>query len=83
MPGEPLVKHAQTFFSQFARRWAMRDELAAYLRWTVQTGRRLTEMQLALASHPENNDFRSVRIEPEDVRAWTLRILSRHGGVSA
>src|SRR4029079_4958091 len=29
------------------------DEQAAYLRWMVQTGRRLAEMQLALASHPE------------------------------
>jgi maltose alpha-D-glucosyltransferase/alpha-amylase len=43
----------------------------------IQTGRRLAEMQLALASHPEIDDFRPVPIEPEDVRAWTEGVLAR------
>jgi maltose alpha-D-glucosyltransferase/alpha-amylase len=53
------------------------DEQAAYLRRMVQTGRRLAEMQLALASHPEIEDFRPVPIKPEDVRAWTEGVLTR------
>jgi maltose alpha-D-glucosyltransferase/alpha-amylase len=53
------------------------DEQAAYLRRMIQTGRRLAEMQLALASHPEIDDFRPVPIEPEDVRAWTEGVLAR------
>jgi maltose alpha-D-glucosyltransferase / alpha-amylase len=53
------------------------DEQAAYLRWMVQTGRRLAEMQLALASHPEIDDFRPVPIEPDDVRAWTEGVITR------
>ncbi len=53
------------------------DEQAAYLRRMVQTGRRLAEMQLALASHPEIEDFRPVPIETEDVRAWTDGVLVR------
>jgi maltose alpha-D-glucosyltransferase / alpha-amylase len=53
------------------------DEQAAYLRRMVQTGRRLAEMQLALASHPEIDDFCPVPIEPEDVCAWTEGVLAR------
>jgi maltose alpha-D-glucosyltransferase/alpha-amylase len=53
------------------------DEQAAYLRWMVQTGRRLAEMQLALASHPEIDDFRPMPIEPDDVRSWTEGVLTR------
>ncbi|MFZ0836106.1 MAG: putative maltokinase, partial [Xanthobacteraceae bacterium] len=57
------------------------DEQAAYLRRMLQTGRRLAEMQLALASHPEIDDFCPVPIEPEDVRAWTEGVLARAGRV--
>jgi maltose alpha-D-glucosyltransferase/alpha-amylase len=53
------------------------DEQAAYLRRMVQTGRRLAEMQLALASHPEIDDFCPVPIELEDVHAWTEGVLVR------
>src|SRR5581483_8242083 len=57
------------------------DEQAAYLRWMVQTGRRLAEMQLALASHSEIDDFRPVPIEPHDVRTWSEGVLTRAGRV--
>jgi maltose alpha-D-glucosyltransferase/alpha-amylase len=53
------------------------DEQAAYLRRMVQTGQRLAEMQLALASDTENENFRPEPIEPSDVRVWTKDFLVR------
>ena len=53
------------------------DEQAAYQRYMVQTGRRLAEMQLALATHPELDDFRPLPIEPADVRSWAEGVLAR------
>src|SRR5262245_52001538 len=53
------------------------DEQAAYLRRMVQTGQRLAEMQLALASDPENENFRPEPIESSDVRVWTKDFMVR------
>ncbi|MCP9629892.1 maltose alpha-D-glucosyltransferase [Rhodopseudomonas palustris] len=47
------------------------EELAPYLRYMEQTGRRVAEMHIALASHPEVADFAPEPISGEDVGRWT------------
>ncbi|KPF96449.1 alpha-amylase [Rhodopseudomonas sp. AAP120] len=47
------------------------EELAPYLRYMEQTGRRVAEMHIALANHPEVADFAPEPISGEDVRRWT------------
>jgi maltose alpha-D-glucosyltransferase / alpha-amylase len=47
------------------------EELAPYLRYMEQTGRRVAEMHIALASHPEVADFAPEPVSGEDVRRWT------------
>ena len=49
------------------------DEQAAYLRRMEQVGRRVAEMQLALASRDDIADFAPEPIAADDVRAWTDR----------
>jgi maltose alpha-D-glucosyltransferase/alpha-amylase len=44
---------------------------APYLRYMSQTGRRLAEMHVALASHKDIPDFAPEPTRPEDVQRWT------------
>ena len=53
------------------------DEQAAYLRWMRQTGQRVAEMQLALASRSDVPEFAPEPITPEDVRTWSEQFLRR------
>jgi maltose alpha-D-glucosyltransferase / alpha-amylase len=55
------------------------DEQAAYLRWMGQVGRRVAELQLALASRDDIVDFAPEPIAAEDVRSWTEALLRRAG----
>ena len=55
------------------------DEQAAYLRWMEQVGRRVAELQLALASRNDIVDFAPEPIAAEDVRSWTEALLRRAG----
>jgi maltose alpha-D-glucosyltransferase/alpha-amylase len=55
------------------------DEQAAYLRWMEQVGRRVAELQLALASRDDMVDFAPEPIAAEDVRSWTEALLRRAG----
>ena len=48
-----------------------------YLRYMSQTGRRVAEMHLALASSGELADFTPEPIRPEHVRLWTQEIIAR------
>jgi maltose alpha-D-glucosyltransferase/alpha-amylase len=57
------------------------DEQAAYLRWMRQTGRRVAELQLALASRDDIADFAPEPITPKDVRLWSDGLLRRAGRV--
>ncbi|RJF75107.1 maltose alpha-D-glucosyltransferase [Rhodopseudomonas palustris] len=52
------------------------EELSPYLRYMQQTGRRLAEMHIALASHPEVADFTPARIADDDVQRWTETVSS-------
>jgi maltose alpha-D-glucosyltransferase/alpha-amylase len=54
------------------------DEQPAYLLRMRQVGRRVAEMQLALASRDDVPDFRPEPITPADVGKWTEEVL-RHG----
>jgi maltose alpha-D-glucosyltransferase / alpha-amylase len=47
------------------------EQLPPYLRLISQTGRRLAEMHLALASRDDIPDFAPDPVRPEDVMAWT------------
>jgi maltose alpha-D-glucosyltransferase/alpha-amylase len=53
------------------------EEQAPYLRYMAQAGRRLAEMHLALAAHPELPDFAPEPIRPDDVRRWTADVMVR------
>src|SRR4029077_9514686 len=53
------------------------EQLAPYLRLMSQTGRRLAEMHLALASRPDLPDFAPEPVRPDDVMAWTGETRTR------
>ena len=53
------------------------DEQVPYLRYMSQTGRRVAEMHLALASSGELADFTPEPIRPEHVRLWTQEVNLR------
>jgi maltose alpha-D-glucosyltransferase/alpha-amylase len=53
------------------------DEQAAYLLRMRQVGRRLAEMQLALASRDDVPEFNPEPITPADVDKWTEDVLRR------
>ncbi len=55
------------------------DEEGAYLRRMDQVGRRVAELQLALASRDDIVDFAPEPISANDVRSWTERLLRRAG----
>ena len=53
------------------------EQLPPYLRLISQTGRRLAEMHLALASRDDIPDFAPDPVRPDDVMAWTGEIRAR------
>jgi maltose alpha-D-glucosyltransferase/alpha-amylase len=53
------------------------EQLPPYLRLISQSGRRLAEMHLALASRDDIPDFAPDPVRPEDVMAWTGEIRER------
>jgi maltose alpha-D-glucosyltransferase/alpha-amylase len=53
------------------------DEQATYLLRMRQVGRRVAEMQLALASRDDVPDFKPDPITPADVGKWTEEVLRR------
>jgi maltose alpha-D-glucosyltransferase/alpha-amylase len=53
------------------------DEQAAYLRRMDQVGRRVAELQLALAGRDDIGDFAPEPITADDVRSWTEELLRR------
>jgi maltose alpha-D-glucosyltransferase/alpha-amylase len=53
------------------------DEQAAYLRRVHQVGRRVAELQLALASRDDLPDFAPEPITTDDVQTWTDSVLQR------
>jgi maltose alpha-D-glucosyltransferase/alpha-amylase len=53
------------------------DEQATYLLRMHQVGRRVAEMQLALASRDDVPDFKPEPITPADVGKWTEEVLRR------
>jgi maltose alpha-D-glucosyltransferase/alpha-amylase len=53
------------------------DEQATYLLRMRQVGRRVAEMQLALASHDDLPDFKPTPITAADVDRWTEDVLRR------
>jgi maltose alpha-D-glucosyltransferase/alpha-amylase len=53
------------------------DEQAAYARRMEQVGRRVAELQLALASRDDVADFAPEPIAAADIRAWTDEVLRR------
>jgi maltose alpha-D-glucosyltransferase/alpha-amylase len=53
------------------------NELAAYLRVMEHVGKRVAELQLALASRTDIADFAPEPIKPEDIAAWTEQVLKR------
>jgi maltose alpha-D-glucosyltransferase/alpha-amylase len=53
------------------------EELAPYLRYMTQTGRRVAEMHLALSGHSNLADFVPEPTEHEDVKRWTGEVLAR------
>jgi maltose alpha-D-glucosyltransferase/alpha-amylase len=53
------------------------DEEGAYLRRMEQVGRRVAELQLALASRDDIVEFAPEPIATEDVRSWTEELLRR------
>jgi len=55
------------------------DEQAAYLQRMDQVGRRVAELQLALASRDDIVEFAPEPIATDDVRSWTKGILQRAG----
>jgi maltose alpha-D-glucosyltransferase/alpha-amylase len=57
------------------------DEQAAYLRWMRQTGQRVAEMQLALASRDDIPEFAPEPVTPDDVRSWSEELQRRAGHV--
>jgi maltose alpha-D-glucosyltransferase/alpha-amylase len=55
------------------------DEQTAYLRRMDQVGRRVAELQLALASRDDIAAFAPEPITADDIRSWTEGILQRAG----
>ncbi|MDB5625144.1 MAG: Trehalose synthase-like [Tardiphaga sp.] len=55
------------------------EEEAPYMRYMAQTGRRVAEMQLALASRDDIADFAPEKTSAEDVNIWIDDILARAG----
>jgi maltose alpha-D-glucosyltransferase / alpha-amylase len=53
------------------------EQLPPYLRLISQTGRRLAEMHLALASRDDIPDFAPDPVRPDDVMTWTGQIRER------
>ncbi|MDQ8727704.1 maltose alpha-D-glucosyltransferase [Bradyrhizobium sp. LHD-71] len=53
------------------------DEKAAYQRYMTHTGRRVAEMQIALASRDDIEDFRPRAATQEEISRWIEGILSR------
>ena len=53
------------------------DQIIPYLRLTSQTGRRVAEMHIALASSRDVADFVPEPIRPEDAQRWIDDILAR------
>ena len=53
------------------------EEQTAYLRYMSQTGRRVGEMHIALASNRELSEFAPEPTRPEDVQRWIDDILIR------
>src|SRR4029453_2565758 len=55
------------------------DEQTAYLARIHQAGRRIAEMQLALASRDDMPDFAPEPITADDVSEWSAQFLDRAG----
>src|SRR5664279_3581163 len=53
------------------------EEQVPYLRYMSQTGRRVAEMHLALASHDELPDFAPEPTRPKEVQAWIEDVIAR------
>src|SRR6185503_10756656 len=53
-------------------------ELASYLQPLRQIARRTGELQSALASRPDIAEFAPEPIRPEDIAAWTERLIERN-----
>jgi maltose alpha-D-glucosyltransferase/alpha-amylase len=53
------------------------EEQVPYLLYMSQTGRRVAEMQMALASHDDIPDFRPEPTAPDDIKLWISEIVSR------
>jgi maltose alpha-D-glucosyltransferase/alpha-amylase len=53
------------------------EEQAAYVRYMVQAGRRVAEMQTALASRDDLEAFRPEPIAADDVQAWIGDVTAR------
>jgi maltose alpha-D-glucosyltransferase / alpha-amylase len=56
------------------------DEEAAYARRMEQVGRRVAEMQLALASREDVPDFAPEPIAVADIKDWTAKVIERANG---
>ncbi|HEY0328781.1 MAG TPA: maltose alpha-D-glucosyltransferase [Rhodopseudomonas sp.] len=52
------------------------DEQVPYLRYMSQTGKRVAEMHVALAAHPEVADFAPDPITAEQIRGWVDSVTS-------
>jgi len=59
------------------------EEQVAYVRYMVQAGRRVAEMQMALASRDDLAAFRPEPVTADDVRAWIGDVTARAGRVFA
>jgi maltose alpha-D-glucosyltransferase/alpha-amylase len=55
------------------------DEQTAYLNRVRQIGRRVAEMQMALASRDDSPEFAPEPITPRDLEIWMERLLQRAG----
>jgi maltose alpha-D-glucosyltransferase / alpha-amylase len=53
------------------------DQVVPYLRYMAQTGRRVAEMHVALASNRDIPDFAPEPIRPEDAQRWIDDIMAR------
>jgi len=54
-----------------------KDEKSAYLRTMALIGRRVAEMQVALASRDDYPEFKPERVVPADVERWIGALLAR------
>jgi len=55
----------------------MSEDQNAYLRYMTQTGLRVAEMQIALASRDDIADFKPEPTTDNDIRVWTDEIVTR------